>query len=156
MCASVSVEQLAEEVVSAANIVSHDGYYEIDIDRVTEVLAKHRAPAPEHGELASLVEALAQEAAFLCARLDELEWGLSMEEFANLHSAHVDPSHSRLKGILQKLSASQGGEGSLDEAVRLLRKMLGQAWLMVDTNQGHAELAQEVDAFVVAHSGDGK
>ncbi len=31
-------EKLAEEVVSAANIVSHDGYYELDLARVTEVL----------------------------------------------------------------------------------------------------------------------
>lgn len=32
--------QLAEEVVSAANIVSHDGYYELDIDAVTVVLSE--------------------------------------------------------------------------------------------------------------------
>lgn len=32
--------QLAEKVVSAANIVSHDGYYELDIDAVTVVLSE--------------------------------------------------------------------------------------------------------------------
>ena len=42
-------EMLAEEIVSAANIVSYDGYYEIDIDAVSRVLARHRLtsqPAP--------------------------------------------------------------------------------------------------------------
>lgn len=32
--------QLTEEVVSAANIVSHDGYYELDIYAVTVVLSE--------------------------------------------------------------------------------------------------------------------
>lgn len=32
--------QLAEKVVSAANIVSHDGYYELDYDAVTVVLSE--------------------------------------------------------------------------------------------------------------------
>jgi hypothetical protein len=36
---------LAEEVVSAANIVSHDGYYEVDIAHVAEKLARHRLAA---------------------------------------------------------------------------------------------------------------
>jgi hypothetical protein len=33
---------LAEEIVNGANIVSRDGYYELDIDKVAAVLAKHR------------------------------------------------------------------------------------------------------------------
>lgn len=35
-------EALACEIADAANIVSHDGYYEIDTDAVAAVLAKHR------------------------------------------------------------------------------------------------------------------
>lgn len=38
-------EVLAEEIASAANIVSHDGYYEIDIAAVAQVLARHRLAA---------------------------------------------------------------------------------------------------------------
>lgn len=40
---------LAEEVVNAANIVSHDGYYEVDTEAVAKVIARHRLntrPAP--------------------------------------------------------------------------------------------------------------
>ncbi|BAK66909.1 hypothetical protein SLG_22340 [Sphingobium sp. SYK-6] len=33
---------LADQLVSAANIVSHDGYYEADIDKVAATLAAHR------------------------------------------------------------------------------------------------------------------
>jgi hypothetical protein len=44
--------ELAEQVVSAANIVSHDGYYEVDIDRVEQVLAAALSlPAREVGEV---------------------------------------------------------------------------------------------------------
>jgi hypothetical protein len=46
------------------------------------------------------------EAQFLCDRLDELDWSMGMDEFANMHSAHVDPSHSRLKGALAELSTA--------------------------------------------------
>ena len=35
-------EALANEITDAANIVSHDGYYELDTDAVAAVLAKHR------------------------------------------------------------------------------------------------------------------
>ena len=33
---------LAETVVCASNIVSHDGYYEVDIDRAAAAIARHR------------------------------------------------------------------------------------------------------------------
>lgn len=33
---------VAEEIVSAANIVSHDGWYEVDTDKVAAIVAKHR------------------------------------------------------------------------------------------------------------------
>lgn len=33
---------LAETVVHASNIVSHDGYYEVDIDRAAQAIARHR------------------------------------------------------------------------------------------------------------------
>jgi hypothetical protein len=45
----------AEDAVSAANIVSHDGYYEADIDKVAEAFARHRQASTE-----DLVEALRQ------------------------------------------------------------------------------------------------
>lgn len=38
-------EEWAEEVASAANIVTNGGYYEIDIDAVTLVIARHREAA---------------------------------------------------------------------------------------------------------------
>lgn len=38
---------LAEEVCAAANIVSHDGYYEADIERVAATLGRHRDAAVE-------------------------------------------------------------------------------------------------------------
>lgn len=44
---------LADEVVSAANIVSHDGYYEVDTEAVAKVIARHRLnarPAPSETE----------------------------------------------------------------------------------------------------------
>ena len=38
---------LAELVVSAANIVSHGGYYEVDVYRAAETIARHRASEAE-------------------------------------------------------------------------------------------------------------
>lgn len=60
------------------------------------------------GDCVMVPRDLMREAQFLCNRLDDLEWGLSMDEFANLHAAHVDPSHSRLKGLLA--ASPTGGE----------------------------------------------
>jgi len=37
---SQRAREIAEEVTGAANIVSHDGYYEVDIDAATEVIAR--------------------------------------------------------------------------------------------------------------------
>ena len=53
-------EEWAEEVASAANIVTNGGYYEIDIDAVTLVIARHRqsAEAASKAREAALVEAL--------------------------------------------------------------------------------------------------
>ena len=53
-------EEWAEEVASAANIVTNGGYYEIDIDAVTLVIARHReaADAASKAREAALVEAL--------------------------------------------------------------------------------------------------
>lgn len=34
---------LAETVVHASNIVSHDGYYEVDIDRAAQAIARHQS-----------------------------------------------------------------------------------------------------------------
>lgn len=52
-------EEWAEEVASAANIVTNGGYYEIDIDAVTLVIARHReaAEAASKAREAALVEA---------------------------------------------------------------------------------------------------
>ncbi len=54
-------EEWAEEVASAANIVTNGGYYEIDIDAVALVIARHReaAEAASKAREAALVEALA-------------------------------------------------------------------------------------------------
>ena len=54
---TVADYELAEQCVSAANVVTCDGYYEVDIEKVAETLAKARAPtslAAQDG----LVEAL--------------------------------------------------------------------------------------------------
>lgn len=54
---TVADYELAEQCVSAANVVTCDGYYEVDIEKVAETLAKARTTslAAEDG----LVEALA-------------------------------------------------------------------------------------------------
>ena len=49
---------LAELVVSAANIVSHDGYYEVDVYRAAEIVARHRASEAERVREAGLVDRL--------------------------------------------------------------------------------------------------
>lgn len=38
---------LVEAVVDAANIVSHDGYYEVDVHRAAEAVARHRIAAEQ-------------------------------------------------------------------------------------------------------------
>lgn len=59
---------------------------------------------PRVGKIeADLEAAIISEAQFLCARLDELDFGQSMDDFTNMHSAHVDPSHSRLKKLLSQI-----------------------------------------------------
>ncbi len=40
---TVADYELAEQCVSAANVVTCDGYYEVDIEKVAETLAKARA-----------------------------------------------------------------------------------------------------------------
>lgn len=50
--AKIDVDALAEEVTSAANIVTNGGYYEIDIDAVAQCLM--RALAPAEAETAEL------------------------------------------------------------------------------------------------------
>jgi hypothetical protein len=46
-------------------------------------------------------------AQFLCDRLDEMDFSLSMEDFAREHSGHVEPAHERLKAML---AAAPSGE----------------------------------------------
>ena len=55
----IDIDALADELTSAANIVTCDGYYEIDTDAVAQCLSRHLATAQT-------------EAAELCAALREL------------------------------------------------------------------------------------
>lgn len=48
---------IAEEITSAANIVSHGGYYELDIEAVEAVLRRHFEPPSEVVEAARMVKA---------------------------------------------------------------------------------------------------
>lgn len=66
-------EEVAEEVVSSANIVTNGGYYEIDIDAVSAVIARFEAEATQIAT-APLIKAL-----------DEAGWALkSMLVLASL------------------------------------------------------------------------
>lgn len=69
---SVKVTQdditLAESVVTVANIVSHDGYYELDIDAVARTLARHRQHAA--GSVREALEGLMEAAGRLNVAAD--------------------------------------------------------------------------------------
>ncbi len=62
--AQIDVDALAEELTSAANIVTNDGYYEIDVDAVAQQLAQAFArfeaqvTAAKDAEIERLREAL--------------------------------------------------------------------------------------------------
>ncbi len=75
------------------------------IERLTAALESASPPMVPRG-WKLVPNYVVAEAQFLCDRLDELDWSIAMVEFANLHSAHVDPSHSRLKSALEDISAS--------------------------------------------------
>lgn len=45
-------------------------------------------------------QALADASTFLLARLDELDWSLSKDDFAREHAGHVDPAISRFRAAL--------------------------------------------------------
>ena len=64
-------ETTAEEIVSAANVVTNHGYYEIDIDAVIKITAKHREDAAR--PLLERIEAFEAENARLRAAL-EVAW----------------------------------------------------------------------------------
>lgn len=57
---NIDIDALAEEVTSAANIVTNDGYYEIDMDAVAKCLDKARATAPLEARIALLEGALGE------------------------------------------------------------------------------------------------
>lgn len=46
---------------------------------------------------------IVNEARFLCARIDDLDFSQDMETFSREHAGHVDPSHYRLKALLAKV-----------------------------------------------------
>ena len=51
---------IAEEITSAANIVSHGGYYELDIEAADAVLRRHFAPPSVVVEAAEMVQRLSE------------------------------------------------------------------------------------------------
>lgn len=51
---------IAEEITSAANIVSHGGYYELDIEAAAAVLRRHFAPPSVVVEAAEMVQRLSE------------------------------------------------------------------------------------------------
>ena len=87
-----------------------------------ETIARHRTQAAaaakaREEELAALRN-IAGEAAFLLARLSDLDWAQSFESFARDYDGHVDPSESRLRNLIAEyraaLSASDGEAGHED------------------------------------------
>lgn len=63
--------------------------------------------AAPQGELREALDEVRGKGEFLLARIDELDWSVSYEEFGNSWSGHVDPALSRFRAAL----ASQGVEG---------------------------------------------
>lgn len=61
------------------------------------------------------INSLIDEAQFLCDRLDDLDWSITMEEHANDFSGHVDPSLYRLKQYLSQLSPAAAATGQWQE-----------------------------------------
>lgn len=68
----IDIDALADELTSAANIVTCDGYYEIDTDAVAQCLSRHLATAQtEAAELRAEVERLREALARLREALAE-------------------------------------------------------------------------------------
>lgn len=67
---TVADYELAEQCASAANVVTCDGYYEVDIEKVAETLAKARTTslAAQDGLVEALRDALA--AAYVAGATD--------------------------------------------------------------------------------------
>lgn len=57
------------------------------------------------------IDTILEEADFLCARLDELDWSMDYEEFGNNFYGHVAPSHSRLKDWLSTFPVEGAATG---------------------------------------------
>jgi hypothetical protein len=77
-------------------------------------------PSSNAGDRVERLHEIAREAEFLCARIDELDWCDSLEATANQHAGHVDPSVSRLKGLLSSLAAipAAKGEGEIPAGMK--------------------------------------
>lgn len=139
MTPSQDAREAAEEAVSAANIVSHDGYYEVDIDAVTAVFARFEAhlrstsPAGEAGEMVERLlqirgtqftpteNALVTEAAAMLERLAASDTEARVEALGEaLHglSARLllsgayedDATHAAYEKVVERFSAlAKGG-----------------------------------------------
>ena len=48
----------------------------------------------------AMLRDIVNEAAFLIDRLRDLDWSQDYDDFANSYSGHVDPSESRLRGLI--------------------------------------------------------
>jgi len=88
--------ELAEQVVSAANIVSHDGYYELDIDAVTAVLSAALTLSDQRDGWQPIETAPKGEPGFLACDddYDNIEWlydNGDKERFFNQNSGNYTP-----------------------------------------------------------------
>lgn len=91
--AKIDVDALAEEVTSAANIVTNGGYYEIDIDAVAQCLMRALAPLRRGMELRPPLtrervgEAFAKAASLPFQRSEDY-YGITIDR---LHAALTEP-----------------------------------------------------------------
>lgn len=100
-------EEVAEEIVSAANIVTNGGYYEIDIDAVSVVVARFEAEVTQSAT-APLIEAATKADAWLRAIHT---WLLETDNDMKLPDGVLDTDPLDVADALTAALAAHKGEG---------------------------------------------